>query len=108
MEEGATAEISDRTFGLVVGKPVEFKFFKSNCRREDQVGQLHEEMPSEIEETSSLRAELPVRDGMAPGTLVDVTLQVAVTEIGTLEVWCREKSGDHKWKLEFNVRDAIK
>ncbi len=108
MEEGATAEIPDRTFGLVVGKPVEFKFFKSNCRREDQVGQLHEEMPSEIEETSSLRAELPVRDGMAPGTLVDVTLQVAVTEIGTLEVWCREKSGDHKWKLEFNVRDAIK
>lgn len=108
MEEGTTAEIADRTFGLVVGKPVEFKFFKSNCRREDQVGQLHEEIPSEIDETSSLRAELPVRDGMAPGTLVDVMLQVAVTEIGTLEVWCREKSGDHKWKLEFNVRDAIK
>jgi len=108
MEEGTIAEVPDRVFGLVVGKPVEFKFFKSNARREDEVGQLFDELPDEIEETSGLSSNLPPQGGMSPGTVVDVSLQVGITEIGTLEVWCLQKSGDHRWKLEFNVRDAIK
>jgi hypothetical protein len=45
---------------------------------------------------------------MKAGDIVDVGLQVAITEIGTLEIYCLAKEGDHRWKLEFNVRDAIK
>ena len=108
MEEGSVAEIPDQTFGLVVGRKVDFKFFKSNSRREDQVGQMIDEPEKDIEETSGLSVELPAHPGVEPGSLVHVNLQVGVTEIGTLEIWCREQQGDHKWKLEFNVRDAIK
>ena len=36
--------------------------------------------------------------------LVPVNLQAAVTEIGTLELRCLEKSGAGRWKLELNVR----
>ena len=43
---------------------------------------------------------------MKAGDIVDVKLQVAITEIGTLEVFCMEVNGDHRWKLEFNVREA--
>lgn len=108
MEEGTKAGVPDRTFGLVVGRPVQFKFFRSPSRREDQLGQLFDDILAELEETSGLSLNLPAADGMSPGSTVDVTLEVAITEIGTLEIWCLQKGGSHKWKLEFNVRDAIK
>jgi molecular chaperone DnaK (HSP70) len=107
-EEGTTQQIDQRTFGLVIGKKAEFKFFKSNCRRDDTCGTLIEEMDEDFEETSSLVVELPAYEGMKAGDIVDVNLQVSVTEIGTLEIYCLAKEGDHRWKLEFNVRDAIK
>lgn len=107
-EEGTVREVPGRTFGLVIGKTATFKFFKSNCRREDEFAQLIEEMDESFEDTSSLTIELPAYEGMKAGDLVDVGLQVAITEIGTLEVFCLARKGDHRWKLEFNVRDAIK
>jgi molecular chaperone DnaK (HSP70) len=106
-EEGTTLDIEERSFGLVIGKNVEFKFFKSNCRREDEFGLMIEEMNDDFEDTSALSIELPAYEGMKAGDVVDVNLQVAITEIGTLEVYCKEKAGDHKWKLEFNVRDTV-
>jgi hypothetical protein len=33
-----------------------------------------------------------------------VNLQAAVTEVGTLELRCLEKTGPGRWKLELNVR----
>lgn len=108
MEEGAVADVPNHTFGLVLGRKANFKFFKSNSRTEDQVGRLHEELPMDVDETSHLSLTLPAKEGTEPGTVVDVNLQVAITEIGTLEIWCKEKVGTDKWKLEFNVRDAIK
>ncbi|MBF0498820.1 MAG: Hsp70 family protein [Candidatus Riflebacteria bacterium] len=108
MEEGSIADIENRSFSLMVGRPVEFKFFKANARRDDKPGQLLDDLSSDMEETSSLKLDLPAREGVTPGTPVSVTLQVAITEIGTLEIWCREVGGDGRWKLEFNVREAIK
>ena len=107
-EEGTVSDVPGRTFGLVIGKTAEFKFFKSNCRREDEFAQMVDEIDETFEDTSSLQVELPAYEGMKAGDLVDVGLQVAVTEIGTLEVYCLAKRGDHRWKLEFNVRDAMK
>lgn len=108
MEEGSTADIAAHSFQLTVGRPVEFKFFKANARREDKLGQLFDELASDMEETSGLSLELPPRSGLAPGSQVNVTLKVAITEIGTLEIWCHEVGGEGRWKLEFNVRDAIR
>lgn len=105
-EEGTVSDVPARTFGLVIGKTAEFKFFKSNCRREDEFAQMIEEIDDTFEDTSSLLVELPAYEGMKAGDLVDVGLQVAVTEIGTLEVFCLARKGDHRWKLEFNVRDT--
>lgn len=106
-EEGTVSDVPGRTFGLVVGKSAEFKFFKSNCRREDDFAQMIDELDETFEDTSSLTIELPAYEGLEPGDLVDVGLQVAVTEIGTLEVYCLARKADHRWKLEFNVREKI-
>lgn len=105
-EEGTTLDVPDRTFAIRIGKTAEFKFFKSNCRRDDNFGEIFEDMDETFGDTSSLRLELEAYEGMKPGDIVDVKLQVAITEIGTLEVYCIELNGDHRWKLEFNVRES--
>ena len=106
-EEGTTLDVPDRTFAIRIGKTAEFKFFKSNCRRDDNFGEIFEDMDETFEDTSSLKLELEAYEGMKPGDIVDVKLQVAITEIGTLEVYCIELNGEHRWKLEFNVRESI-
>ena len=105
-EEGTTLDVPDRTFAIRIGKTAEFKFFKSNCRRDDNFGEIFEDMDETFEDTSSLKLELEAYEGMKPGDIVDVKLQVAITEIGTLEVYCIELNGEHRWKLEFNVRES--
>ena len=105
-EEGTTLDVPDRTFGIRIGKTAEFKFFKSNCRREDNFGEIFEDIDDSFEDTSSLKIELEAYEGMKASDIIDVKLQVAITEIGTLEVYCIELKGDHRWKLEFNVRES--
>lgn len=105
-EEGTVLDVPDRKFAIRIGKTAEFKFFKSNCRREDNFAEIFEDMDDTFEDTSSLKIELEAYEGMKAGDIVDVKLQVAITEIGTLEVFCMEVNGDHRWKLEFNVREA--
>ena len=57
----------------------------------------------ELEELAPIETTLSA-DGGEAGKLVPVNLQAAVTEVGTLEVRCLEKSGSGRWKLELNVR----
>jgi hypothetical protein len=56
----------------------------------------------EFEEIAPIETTLPARADK--DELVPVNLQAAVTEIGTLELRCLEKSGAGRWKLELNVR----
>ena len=42
--------------------------------------------------------------GVPAGEVVPVTLKSKVTEVGTLELYCVERSGGRRWKLEYNVR----
>ena len=70
-------------------------------------GQMLEDVAGndELEELAPIETTLPT-DGKEAGRLVPVNLQAAVTEVGTLEVRCLEKSGGGRWKLELNVRTA--
>jgi hypothetical protein len=102
MEEGTKAEIPPQEFGLVVGEPTRFRFFSSSVRREDRPGEMVEDAAHnpDLEEVSPVETTLPGTSGQ----LVPVNLQAAVTELGTLELQCLEKSGAGSWKLELNVR----
>jgi molecular chaperone DnaK (HSP70) len=105
MEEGTQADVPPQEFGLVTGEPTRFRFFASSLRRDDQVGQTLEDAGhnDELEELAPIETTLSANKGES-GRLVPVNLQAAVTEVGTLELRCLEKSGSGRWKLELNVR----
>ncbi|MEN3340263.1 MAG: hypothetical protein V7647_3939 [Acidobacteriota bacterium] len=103
MEEGTSASIPGREFGLVVGEPAEFRFLSSTVRKADPLGSLIEDWGDDLEELSPLDVLLPVegvQDAMVP-----VTLESHVTEIGTMELWCVSRDGTGRWKLELNIRE---
>jgi hypothetical protein len=102
MEEGTTADLPGEEMGLVVGEPVEFRLFSSSTRREDRPGDVVEDEP--LEEVPPVEATLPA-DGRAAGEVVPVRLRAHVTEIGTLELECVDRSA-RAWRLEWNLRHA--
>ena len=113
MEEGTSASIPDRQFGLVVGEPAEFRFLSSTVRKTDAVGALIEDWGDDLEELSPLEVTLPAQGD--DDATVPVTLESRVTEIGTLELWCVERSNRDaaggkpsagaRWRLELNIRE---
>jgi len=105
MEEGTSAELRNREFGLVVGEPAEFRFFQSAVRKNDAAGTLLDEVGEDLEELSPVEVTLPA-DGN-PGEYVPVTLETVVTETGMLQLWSVARDG-RRWKLEFNVREKVK
>jgi len=106
MEEGTDAAIAGREFGLAVGEPAEFRFLTSTIRKNDAPGALIEDWGEDLEELAPLEVTLDKENDGGDGQVVPVTLESRVTELGTLELWCAERSGDHRWKLELNIRDS--
>lgn len=105
MEEGTTIELKGREFGVIVGEPMEFRFFASSVRRNDRIGSSIEswDVEEELTELPPLKAVLEA-EGQEEGAFVPVSIHSVVTEVGTLQVWCVERDGPGRWKLEFDVR----
>lgn len=101
MEEGSGETLTDQEFALVVGEPVVFDFLGSTKRHHDKVGLVVEDWEGDIEKITTMETTL---DG-DHGNVVPVNLEVKVTEIGTLELWCVSGETGQRWKLEFNVRE---
>jgi len=106
MEEGTSAAIAGREFGLAVGEPAEFRFLSSTIRKSDPPGALVEDWGDEVEELGPLEVTLTGGDSNDAADLTPVTLESRVTEIGTLELWCKERDGERRWKLELNIRET--
>jgi hypothetical protein len=104
MEEGAEAELQSQQFGLVVGEPIQLRFFGSSVRRQDQLGDLLDFwQPDELQELGEIRATLP-SEGRSDGDVVQVRLRAVATDTGTLELTAVAIAGDGQWKIEFDVR----
>ncbi|MBS2034121.1 Hsp70 family protein [bacterium] len=105
LEEGSTVDLPGMELGLVLGELVEFPFMTSNQRPDDQPGQSVDdwEDEDEIEQIATVTSILRSSEVEAP--VVPVQLQTVATEVGTLELWCQQKGGPGRWKLEFEVRD---
>ena len=103
MEEGTEADVPGQEFGLVVGEPAEFRFLGSTVRREDVPGTVVEDWQEQVEELNPVSTALEGQGGA--GRLVPVHLHSKVTETGQLELWCINREGTQRWKLEFNVRE---
>ena len=103
-EEG-TEQTFDHPFTVVTNRPVSFSLYSSTTRP-DRAGDIVSLDPDvDAREHAPLvtvfrygrksrHVELPVR------------LSVAFTEVGTLELWCRSETTEHRWRLQFQVRSA--
>ncbi|MBP2698611.1 Hsp70 family protein [Photobacterium lucens] len=107
MEEGSHADVPSQEFGLIIGQPVQFKFFGSTVRRDDVAGtHLDWWQPEEMEELPSIQVTLPVSEGRTIGEVVPVKLASRVTELGTLCLEAISTDNGQKWQVEFDVRES--
>ena len=100
LEEGTRVAVP-RPFALALGRPVRFPLFASARARVERPGdvvEVSEDLVPLPPVEAVLRAE-----GAAAGE-VPVRLEAALTEIGTLELWCAATDRDARWKLEFSLR----
>jgi len=104
MEEGTDRRIPGREFGLIVGQPAEFRFYTSAARKNDQPGDMIEDIGDELAELSPM--EISFASGESSAEVVPVSFETVVTETGMLQLWCVARDG-RKWKLEFNVRERV-
>ena len=105
MEEGSEMELPNQEFGLVVGEPVQFRFFGSSVRRQDQIGDLLDFWgPDELIEMNEIQANLSP-EGRQAGDVVQVRLHALATESGTLELAAVANDGQ-RWNVEFDVRTS--
>jgi hypothetical protein len=106
MEEGSEMELPGQEFGLVVGEPVDFRFFGSSTRRQDQIGDMLDFWgPEELQELNAIQMTLSP-EGRQPGDVVQVRLHAQATESGTLELLAVANDNHQRWKVEFDVRAA--
>jgi molecular chaperone DnaK (HSP70) len=95
--EGAEQQL-DRDFSLVLGKPVRFRLFAASGFRPER--------PGDLVDAGDDLAELPPLQTVIEGEgTAPVRIKSAVTEIGTLEIWCQGAAGQ-RWKLEFQLRQG--
>ncbi|MGD8115441.1 Hsp70 family protein [Vibrio sp. TRT 29B02] len=106
MEEGSQVNVPSQEFGLIIGQPVNFQFFGSTVRRDDEAGtHLDHWAPEELDELPEIQVTLPVTEGRREGEVVPVTLASRVTELGTLYLEAIAADNGQKWHVEFDVRE---
>jgi hypothetical protein len=104
MEEGTEQTIEGRDLALVTGQPAEFRFFSSEVRSGDTPGQILPDAEKELLEISLLEVDLAPIEELPAGQPVPVQINSVITEVGTLELWMKHTTSEHRWKVEFLVR----
>jgi molecular chaperone DnaK (HSP70) len=104
MEEGSHAHLDGQEFALVVGDAAKFDFLGS-MRHDDALGDVIEDWQGEVQAIAEIETTLDGETDTDSGSVIPVTLEVKVTEVGTLALWCVSKADGRRWKLEFNIRE---
>ena len=103
-EEGEPIEL-EHDFELRIRQPVEFPVFVSASRTMDTAGELVAVSSEELTALPPIRTVLRSGRKSAADT-VGVRLSCRLTEVGTLDIRCRESDGDRSWRLGFDTRSS--
>src|SRR5206468_1755512 len=106
MEEGQSVGIADRELELLANRPVTFPLYTATDRSGERAGELVRAAPDALSPLPPLRTVVRFGRKLAERAL-PVHLEVRLTEIGTLELWCRSLETEHRWRLEFRLRDIV-
>jgi molecular chaperone DnaK (HSP70) len=102
---GQDFEIRDREFQLALAEPVEFPLYVSSTRLVDPSGAVVDVDLEELTSLPPIRTVLHAGHKRHPQT-VRVRLHAHLSEVGTLELSCREVDGNRSWRLQFDVRST--
>jgi hypothetical protein len=105
MHEGETVEITSPEFTVLANQPVSFPLFASSTRLGDHAGTVVRAARDTLSELPPIRTVLRFGKKLTAAAL-PVHVHAALTEVGTLEAWCRSLTTDHRWRLQFALRDA--
>jgi len=103
-EEGRTVELGNRTFNLMLGRPVQFPLFTSTSDRVVSSGDIVT-VTGDLHPLPPIHTVLKSSEGKTGH--VPVHLRAILTEIGTLELWCVSDAPGglgERWRLEFELR----
>jgi len=102
-EEGYEGTLEAPVFEVLTNQPASFQILTSHTRLGDRRGDVVDLDPEEVTELPPVRTAL--RFGKK-GTAQRLPVQLAtkLSEVGTLEVWCRSLKTPHQWRLRFDVR----
>lgn len=102
-EESASFEYP-QIFSLRPNIPVSFNLYTSQVRLSDKKGDL---IPIDSKELQLLPPiHTLLRLGKNFMEHVPVRLNVSLTAIGTIELWLQSEKTEHRWTLEFQLRNA--
>lgn len=102
-EEGAKVQI-ERPFTLTLDRPVQFQLYATTADRIDRTGEVVDVSDEAFRPLPPIHSIL--RSTAAQPGAMPVYLEAALTEIGTLELSCRSRATDERWRLEFELRGA--
>ena len=102
-EEGFEIHLKQHNFETLTNQPVAFQLFSSSTRVGDKLGDFVDLSEEEVTPLPPIQTVL--RFGkQAEARQIPINLGVKLTEVGTLDLFCESKSTNHRWKLQFNVR----
>ena len=102
-EEGFEAELDQPAFEVLTNQPAAFQITSSSTRLGDRLGDVVTLPESDVTPLPPVRTVLRFGKKASAQTL-PVKLATRLTEIGTLELWCRSQRSPHTWQLQFDVR----
>ncbi|MDA8138964.1 MAG: hsp70 family protein [Desulfobacteraceae bacterium] len=104
LDEGSAIQPGEQRFEVLANQPVRFELFSSSFRSRDRMGQL-------VTIDDSFIPLPPLQTVIQYGkkgskTSLPVRIEAEYTELGTLSLWCRSLVSDHRWQLQFQLRDS--
>ena len=106
MEEGEAVELAEPELELLANRPVAFPLYTATDRSGERAGEIVTVRPGELGTLPPLRTVLRFGRKLQE-TALPVHIEVRLTEIGTLQVWCRSRTTEHRWRLEFRLREPV-
>lgn len=105
VDEGATVAMTEPEFEVLANQPVSFQLYTSTSRSGEAPGALLTVPRTELATLPPIRTVLRHGRKLAART-IPVHVEATRTALGTLELWCAAKESAHRWRLEFQLRDA--
>ncbi len=103
LDEGSPIELSDMEFEVLTNQPVSFDIYSSSFRSGDVSGDVIS-VDESVSEMSPIQTVIKFGKKGDKKT-IPVILEAEYTEMGTLAMHCMSGVSDHKWRLQFQLRD---